>query len=208
MILKEGKYFLSLTTIYIIVSGLFLVIFSKPEIAIAINKFNSPFCDFFFKNITYLGTGYLLIPLFLILLIKHKKKAVVITIFSSIITLILAGGLKRLIYSERPARFFENSNIKDYNFHLVNGVNLHFLHSFPSGHTSTAFLTFFLAAVFLSPKKTYGQVIFFILAFLVAYSRMYLYQHFLIDTLAGAIIGVFSVIISNLFVSKTFKNLE
>ncbi|MBN2662215.1 MAG: phosphatase PAP2 family protein [Bacteroidales bacterium] len=207
MILKEGKYFLSFTTIYIIVSGLLLVFFSKPEIAIAINKFNSPFCDVFFKNITHLGTGYLLIPILIILLITNQKRAVIISILSSILTLFIAGGLKRITYSERPARFFENSNITDYNFHVVNGVDLHFLHSFPSGHTATAFLTFFLAAIFLSPKKAYGQVIFFILAFLVAYSRMYLHQHFLIDNLAGAIIGVLTVFIADFIVSKKFKTL-
>lgn len=207
MLLKEGKYFLILTCFYLIVSVFLLVLYTKPEIAIAVNSFNCAFCDVFFKYITHAGTGYLLIPVFIILLIQKKKKEVIVTVLSSLIMFLLVSGLKRIIYTQRPSKFFKETFITDYQFHFVEGVKLHGVHSFPSGHTAAAFLTFFLIAVFFAENKVFWQIVMFLAAFFVAYSRMYLFQHFLIDIFAGAIFGVFSVMISNFIVSKKIKNI-
>ena len=60
--------------------------------------------------------------------------------------------------------------------------------SFPSGHTATAFGTALLLSVFTKNKKY--SLLYLFAALLVAYSRIYLGQHFLQDVLAGALIGV------------------
>lgn len=57
--------------------------------------------------------------------------------------------------------------------------------SFPSGHTAAAFSS----AVTLSSMQTQIALPIFIMAFLVAYSRIYLGTHYPSDVIAGSIIG-------------------
>jgi undecaprenyl-diphosphatase len=58
-------------------------------------------------------------------------------------------------------------------------------HSFPSGHTATAVAGATLLTVF-APK---GAPAFFLLAAIVAYSRLYVGVHFPLDIVGGAVIG-------------------
>jgi membrane-associated phospholipid phosphatase len=85
-------------------------------------------------------------------------------------------------------------------FHQVPGVELHLLHSFPSGHATTAFALFFLLALINQNKGL--QIFFLIAALIAAFSRVYLSQHFLSDVLAGSAIGMFSASIIFLLMNK------
>lgn len=62
-------------------------------------------------------------------------------------------------------------------------------YSFPSGHTAISF-TIVSVLYFFRMKKYW--IITFVLACLIAFSRMYLYVHYPTDVLAGAIVGTFS----------------
>ena len=70
----------------------------------------------------------------------------------------------------------------------VNGVDLAGFHSFPSGHALSAFALFF-CLLFIS-KNHFMKIVYFSLAGIAAYSRVYLSQHWLIDIYVGSIIGV------------------
>jgi membrane-associated phospholipid phosphatase len=59
--------------------------------------------------------------------------------------------------------------------------------SFPSGHATSAF-ALFLCLAFLSANR-YIKLISFMSACFIAFSRVYLSQHFLIDIYFGSIIG-------------------
>ena len=59
-------------------------------------------------------------------------------------------------------------------------------HSFPSGHTAAAFAAAF--ALFLYHKKAGSLAL--ILAFLMGFSRLYLFVHFPSDVIAGALLGL------------------
>ena len=72
--------------------------------------------------------------------------------------------------------------------HLVSGVEIHYLQSFPSGHTMTAFALACFVAIVL--KQTKLSVFCLFLAILVGISRIYLFQHFPIDVFSGSILGV------------------
>jgi membrane-associated phospholipid phosphatase len=74
------------------------------------------------------------------------------------------------------------------------GGKIHTWQSFPSGHTMTAFaLALFLSILI---RNKFWGVLLLILAILVAYSRVYLFQHFPKDVFAGSIFGVFAVLIA------------
>ena len=70
--------------------------------------------------------------------------------------------------------------------------------SFPSGHTTAAFA----AATVLICDHWKGRWIVLIVAILVAFSRLYLYVHFLTDVICGALIGIFCGWLSGLLWQK------
>jgi hypothetical protein len=103
----------------------------------------------------------------------------------------LASGLlvqvfKRFIFYnvDRPMHYF--SDIAS--FHWVEGVERLCCHSFPSGHSASAFGFYFCFAVV--SKKKWLKFAMFVLACLVAFSRVYLSQHFITDIMAGSFLGL------------------
>ena len=58
-------------------------------------------------------------------------------------------------------------------------------HSFPSGHTATAFA----GATVLARLLPRGAPAFYLLALAVAYSRLYVGVHFPLDLVGGAVVG-------------------
>ncbi|RPI42594.1 MAG: phosphatase PAP2 family protein, partial [Bacteroidetes bacterium] len=97
--------------------------------------------------------------------------------------------IKRLFFSTlpRPVKYFE-INLPDHQLYLVPGIEPHQWFSFPSGHAATAFGVFFSIALVSGNRAL--QFAAFIAALGVAYSRMYLSQHFLMDVTGGAALGI------------------
>ena len=102
----------------------------------------------------------------------------------------------------RPSKYFEL--FETYKLHLVEGVKLHSLQSFPSGHTATAFNLFIMLAFIV--KSNTMKLLFFVMAALVAYSRVYLSQHFVLDITAGSVIGIIVMALVFVWFEKLNKN--
>lgn len=191
-----GTYFL---VIFLI--GLVLFPFyEKGAIELKINQLHHPIWDVFFANITHLGDGLVLvIPL--LLLIFHKYCYLILFALSSLIHLILVHIGKKWVFDgmPRPAEFLKNVS-----FYEVPGIELHHWGSFPSGHTTTVFM---LASFFylVLPKKMKIHSLLMGIAVLVGFSRVYLMQHFLMDIWAGALLGIFSSLVSYYLVLKFFS---
>ncbi|TSJ80771.1 phosphatase PAP2 family protein [Cardinium endosymbiont of Dermatophagoides farinae] len=83
----------------------------------------------------------------------------------------------------------------DASLYLVDGVRLLRDLSFPSGHAATIFVLISVVQLLSRSKKKSYTVILLGLALMVAYSRIYLCQHFYIDVYAGAWIGIISALV-------------
>ncbi len=161
-----------------------LVFGTKPGIHLWINQFHTPFLNFFFKYVTYLGDGlFLIVPALILLFVSLRHFVFLLTAYLS--TGLVAQILKRFFFDGvvRPTRYFEG--IAD--LPLVNGVKMLGSHSFPSGHATSAFALFLCLALITKSKP--DKLMCFVLATLVAFSRVYLSQHFLIDVYFGSLIG-------------------
>lgn len=179
----------TLYNIYVITLAalfLFSLVIEKGQCVLFINGLHSPFLDWFMPVVTNLGDGLIFIPVIIVLLfIRFQYCIMALIIMAS--SGILSSIFKRLLFpgAERPRKFLDNSLL-----HFVPGVDVHGSNSFPSGHTVTAFC----AALFITllvQNRIIGMLCLTV-AMLVAFSRIYMLQHFLIDVAAGAVIGCFT----------------
>lgn len=198
---KENRLFFLGCIALIIVAAFILLFYSKADGFYLFNPYHSGFSDFIFIYLTYLGDGFFVVAIGLLLYLFKKKFLSLMVLSSYAISGIIAQVLKYFILEARPAVYLKNSSYK----YFIDGVTLHNYHAFPSGHTTSAFA---MAAVLsFSLKDKNYSMIFLAVATLVGYSRIYLAQHFMDDVLAGAIIGLLSAIICWIFLEKLFNRL-
>lgn len=202
---KENSYFYSL---YLALLCLSLIIVISSEKGDAIKFFNAhhtPFFDFFFRFYTYIGTaGFGLLIGAIAYFLKHQK-FVILLLCSYAINSPLTQLIKRYLidHNDRPALYYYKEILtKQLIVNEVNGVHLHKVYSMPSGHTNTAFMLF-LCLSLMSRNNILGGL-FLLAATLVAISRMYLFQHFLIDTITGSFIAV--AVTSSIYLYLQYRN--
>ncbi len=166
------------------------------------NVYHSNFLTWVFIYATYLGDGLFCIAIGILLFLFRRRFLGLMVISSYALSGIVAQIIKYFILEPRPAILFKDSGYP----YFIDDVTLHNLHSFPSGHTSSAFA---MAAVlaFGIKNKNYSLLL-LAGAVVVGYSRIYLAQHFLNDVLAGSFIGVVSAIICYIFLFHLFSRLD
>jgi membrane-associated phospholipid phosphatase len=198
IILQNRQFFIGFC-LWLIIGAVLQIFFSQRELIIWVNQHNNLGFDFIFKYGTYLGDGRVVGAMIILLFIFRKKQAGYIALLSfALISGVFLYYLKEFLRTPRPITFFENEL---QNFHLVHGVEIAEWFSFPSGHTLSAFSIFLVFSFVLKNKN--WQYFFVFLAIFVAYSRMYLFQHFAVDVYAGSILGVsFTMIIAYFFERK------
>lgn len=200
--LKKNSWFIvPYLLVFLFASGT-TFFFNKTQIHLGLNVFNNYFFDLLFKYITHLGDGIIIIPVVIVLCFVRYRYAIG-ALCSYLLSSLIVRVLKDLCFpgEPRPNLFFKG--IAD--LHHIEGVDLHSYNSFPSGHASTAFAVFFVLSVI--SKNHYLKFLLFVLASLIAFSRVYLSQHFLTDVLFGSLIGLFSAVICMyLFMNKIKVN--
>lgn len=169
---------------FFVLSLVLISFYNKQHLHLIMNKYNSPFFDVFFKYITYLGDGVLFGILFLVFLFIKKRIAYVFAI-SGIITLLVTHLFKQIIFKglPRPTGFFGVEKL-----HLIEGVEMAFQNTFPSGYTTTAFTIFTILC--LCKDKCNFQYLWVLLAIIAGVSRVCLSQHYWIDIFVGSFIGI------------------
>lgn len=151
----------------------------------------NPICDAIFTFVAHLGDVMIVwIILALVLLYKSKKlkQLMYIIPIAAIGSIINSLIIKPII--KRPRPFIQSDLI----IPLVNEASF----SMPSGHSMSSFLAATLLAYYF-PKYKYC---FFVLATLIAFSRVYVGVHFTSDVIVGSIIGCLFAKIGLYFVSK------
>jgi membrane-associated phospholipid phosphatase len=186
-LISENKYFFIPVFVFWGLSIAALLIWGRTEIHLFINKLSGFYADSFFRIITHVGDGITAGIITLLLLFVKFRFAIVMGLSQ-----IMAGGitqlLKRLVFDDMPRpveyfTYFERIPIR-----TVEGVEISYYMTFPSGHTTSVFCLMLVIALY--SKSNIIKLLSFTLAFLTGYSRMYLSQHFLPDVLAGSLIAI------------------
>ena len=187
-IFKSNLIFFILYLVSFVAGGIYLLKFSKGSLSIWINGYHNTFLDQYFRYATWIGDGLFVVGLSVVLILFRPRLAIVLG-FAYTSTGILAQILKRIFDTPRPKLYF--GTLKT--LYFVPGIEILSYHSFPSGHSATAFSAFLIISYFVKNKAL--KAIFFVIALSVALSRVYLLQHFLVDIYFGSLIGVLGGII-------------
>jgi membrane-associated phospholipid phosphatase len=183
-ILKDNSIFFIPYLILLLFLSPFLFSYSKGDIHFFINQYHSGFSDISFALLTYLGDGlFIIVPVIVLLFVSLRHAIFMLTAYLS--TGLVTQILKRVFFEDmlRPSKFLEGMGT----LRIVDGVELLSGRSFPSGHATSAFAFFLGLALII--RNRYLKLACFLLACLVAFSRVYLSQHFLIDITIGSLIG-------------------
>lgn len=152
----------------------------------AMNCCHADWLDAFFKVFTHVADG--LVPTFLALyLLLRDWRSFMMMGLSCGLSAIAVQVLKRNWFADedRPSMFADQLGPMDW----VSGIDLHQHFSFPSGHSTAAFAMCFSLAVIFG-RKAWSGALLAVVAGLLAYSRIYLSQHFLRDAAAGSALGL------------------
>ncbi len=159
---------------------------SQLELSLIINSWHQPWLDQLCLYGTFLGDGTLIV-LICFIVYFYKPELAVGMLFAYLISSGITQGLKHTIFAEfhRPLWHINQLNLQDY--YLPIGAEHNLANSFPSGHTTSAFAYFCILSLYF--KQHYLKIGMLILAFFVAFTRVYLLQHFVMDITVGSIIG-------------------
>lgn len=170
--------------VYTVALGIAVLITEPLELHRSMHPVNGTYLDLFFTYITHVGDGLVPTALALAILLFRDVRSFLMMGISCAASAIVVQISKHFFAHDRPFMF--KAELGD--LHWVGEVELHHHFSFPSGHATAAFSMCYALAVLVGGR--FAGIVFAALAVLIAYSRVYLSQHFTEDILAGAAIGV------------------
>lgn len=197
----QTNFFYKLLIVYICIGLPVALLIPKSHISLYINQYANEHKDVFFITYTDLGLGGVIgICAAVFLFIRFYY-----TVWS-IITLMITGIFvyifKQVLFYGllRPAAYIGFDKLH----HVIDGFSYDIINTFPSGHSMTAFA---LAAILvtLSNKKLLA-ILMFIYAISITYSRIYLMEHFFVDTFCGGLLGVLAAILGLSLTNYICKN--
>lgn len=180
-----------------------LIAFDNVTLFLHVNSWHHPWLDAFFFFITFLGgTASYVLLLVVLLALRSDMRTLLAGVGSFTAMSIIVQVMKKLLFADqlRPIMLIPT----DTPLYLVEGAipQTHF--SFPSGHAGTIFTAICIIHIFTNKKSVWLSLFLCLLAVAVAYSRIYLCQHFYRDVYVGAWIGTYTTVL----VSSVLMNWE
>ncbi len=187
--------------VWLVVGGYLLANYSKEYLFSFVNSRHTPFLDDLMYGITHFGQAETVIPLLLFLLVFPSFRNwwyVATALVCNLVPMFTQQGMKAWFDEPRPLKYFSDA---DWIHKLPHWPSLYH-HSFPSGHTEGAFSFFCFLSLLLYPSHRPWATLFFLLALLVGYSRMYLAAHFFADVYVGSMVGFVITTLCFLFMNE------
>lgn len=196
--IQQSARFWVIILLILIAAIIFLLTHNKADGFLELTPFHSNPFDIFFTCYTYLGDGIFILSLAVILAVVKRKMLAAGIFLSYCLSGFVAQILKNAFPAPRPAIYFKSLGRFVYSIPHVTLTASQA--SFPSGHSASAFAL--LGILLLLYPKNKWNFLFIFLALLVGYSRMYLSNHFLLDVLGGATIGIFTGMLAYVLLQK------
>lgn len=207
--IKSSWIYFSLVGIFFIISGFFLISYSKLDGHKLINQYHNDFWDYLFPYITHIGDGLTAILIIVVLFI-WKEKYGYLALIAFLFTAGITHGLKFFVFPDMERPILE---LWDYFVHGDGHMVLHIdnmksENSFPSGHTTSAMSIFCLLALIFNEQKKWTGLIWAGLAILASFSRAYLSQHFIMDIFVGTLIGTLGTLLIFIWLEPGLSRFE
>jgi membrane-associated phospholipid phosphatase len=187
-ILTDYKFVFTCYGLFFVSVFISIILVPKGDEVLWLNHNRNESLSLFFKQITHFGEWFFIVAIALYLIYKRSPSLKYFAM-GFLIQLFLSQIFKRMFDSPRPLKFFGESKLA-----LIENAPKLYQHSFPSGHTTTAFFLAFFMILFFRINKKISSIL-LILAILVGISRIYLLAHFKEDVLFGSFLGVISAML-------------
>ena len=151
-LLRSNIVFIILSLMLLLALGLALMYIPKGDLHWLLCNRHTPARDIFFRYYTHVAEWFPYVLCVLLLLfgrVGNGLFASAAMVFSSLTTQIC----KHLINAPRPVTWFAE-NMPDIRLPLVEGVEMNYWHSFPSGHTTSFFALAFVASILITKRLT------------------------------------------------------
>lgn len=167
-----------------------LLVSDKLTLHAAVNAQHTAWADAFFRHFTHFADGWVPTAIALLLLFISKVRSFLMVGLSCGLSAIIVQLLKHTVFSDMDRPFMFKDRLGDMDW--VEGIEQYQHFSFPSGHSTAAFSMCMALAVVVGRTKLAAP--FALLAALLAFSRIYLSQHFAQDALAGSTLGTLTAL--------------
>jgi undecaprenyl-diphosphatase len=193
----RSRSFVLLVILFLIV--LALVYFEISEgldqsvISFVAENVGNPILDIIMQSITESGDIYYMLGFGIIILLVKRTRRIGITLMILIVfSTLLTGYIKCGVDRDRPSFDYEGFPFPveisrdTYALFCEGGLDA----SFPSGHAARSVIFGIILAFALSERFPRGCYLLFAYPVLVSLSRVYVLQHFPMDIIGGAILGI------------------
>ena len=197
-LLRNNSVFIGLSLVLLAVLGLALLYIPKADLHLLLCDRHTPARDIFYRYYTHVAEWFPYVVCVALLLfgrIGDGAFASAAMLLSALSTQIF----KHIVNAPRPLSWFD-MNLSDVQLPLVEGVQMNYWFSFPSGHTTSFFALAFVVCILLTrisrnsryhrTTSVLAQLLLLIAAALGGYSRIYLSQHFAMDIFGGTVVGI------------------
>lgn len=197
--------FLALTLVFLLVTGLTALLGDRMTVQLALNAYHRPWLDTFMRYYTKIGE---VVPYVVAIgLLFYKAGWSLFLALDLALAGLIVQPLKYLFHTLRPLGYV-HQYCPDVNLPLVEGVRMGEFYSFPSGHTVSMFVLFFTLSIIVCNsdrnRSAVLQILFFLLAALGAYSRIYLNMHWVEDLFGGALFATLFTLLL-LFLTRNWQ---